>query len=277
MVKFLMDFFDVIFPLNIGPLTYRAPAGYPGPVTPGMLVQAEIKGSMHHGVIRGKSIHIPRGSVKEIHEVVLDRPLFTSPVMDLIQWMAEYYLASEGRVLKSMLPKELMKTAKPREGVSAFERSPLTDPVTLATDPQVVFALKESISRNEYRTYLLNVPSFSHEISYLLPTINHAKRCIILVPELSHIEEVSPYLRELAGRRLTILHGRLPRSQRQIAFERILSGDSDVVLGTRLAVFAPLKSPSLIAVLQEHNRSYKNLEGLRYHARDVAVMRGYLE
>jgi primosomal protein N' (replication factor Y) len=50
-----------------------------------------------------------------------------------------------------------------------------------------------------------------------------------------------------------------------------------MVLGTRLAILAPLRSPSLIAVLQEHNRSYKNLEGLRYHARDIAVMRGYLE
>ena len=277
MVQFLMDFFDVIFPLNIGPLTYKGPSGYPGSIMPGMLVQAEIKGSLHYGIIRGKNMHAPQGSIKEIHSVFQDRPIFTTSVMNLIEWMAEYYLVSEGLVLKSMLPKEMIKTTKSRERLSSFERSSVPVSGDLITDFDVVSTIEESISKKEYKTYLLNVPSLIHEISYLSVIIKKTRNIIILVPEVAHIEEVSPYLHELAGQRLTILHGRLPRAKRRTAFHRIISGESDVVLGTRLAVFAPLSSLSLIAVLQEHNRSYKNLEGLRYHARDIAVMRGYLE
>jgi len=272
-----MVFFDVIFPLNIGPLTYKGPAGYPGPIMPGMLVRAEIKGTMQYGVIRGRAVHIPKGSVKEIHAVLQDRPIFPSPIMNLMQWMSDYYLVSEGLVLKSVLPKDVFKATKSRERVFRSARSLASSVADLSTDPDVVSAIRETISRKEYKTYLLHVPSFMHELSYLSPIIRKARNCIILVPEVSHIEEVSPYLHELVGQRLTILHGRLPRRQRNNAFHRIISGDSDIVLGTRLAILAPLNSPSLIAVLQEHNRSYKNLEGLRYHARDIAVMRGYME
>ncbi|HXX81075.1 MAG TPA: primosomal protein N', partial [Thermodesulfovibrionales bacterium] len=229
------------------------------------------------GVIRGKAMHIPQGSVKEIHTVLQDRPIFTASMMNLIQWMADYYLVSEGLVLKSMLPKDLFKTAKSREPVSTRIPCAASDAAGLATDHNITATMQESISRMEYKTYLLHVPSFLHEISYLSLIARNARSSIVLVPEVSHIEEVAPYLYELAGQRLTILHGRLSSAQRRNAFHRIISGDSDVVLGTRLAVFSPLRSPSFIAVLQEHDRSYKNLEGLRYHARDTAVMRGYLE
>jgi primosomal protein N' (replication factor Y) len=277
MVQFLMDFFDVIFPLNIGPLTYKGQSGYHGSLMPGMLVQAEIKGSLHHGVVRGKAMHIPRGFVKEIHAVLQDRPIFTSSVMSLIHWMSEYYLVSEGLVLKSLLPKEILEPAKSREKVPAFVPAPVPTSAGLTADPGIAATIKEAISKKEYRTYLLHVPSLMHEISYLSAILTRTRNIIVLVPEVAHIEEVSPYLLELAGQRLTVLHGRLSHGQRRIAFRRIISGDSDVVLGTRIAVFAPLPSPSCIAVLQEHNRSYKSLEGLRYHARDIAVMRGYLE
>lgn len=277
MVQFFMDFFDVIFPLNIGTLTYKGPSGYPGSIMSGMLVQAEIKGSLHFGIIRGKAMHIPRGSVKEIHSVFQDRPIFTPSVMNLIQWMAEYYLVSEGLVLKSIFPKEILETTQSKKKVPTCGHRPEPAARDLRIDSGVVSTIKESISKKEYKTYLLTVPSLMHEISYLSLIIKKTGNIIILVPEVAHIEEVSAYLHELAGQRLTILHGRLPRAKRRIAFHRILSGDSDVVLGTRLAIFAPLSSLSLIAVLQEHNRSYKNLEGLRYHARDIAVMRGYLE
>ncbi len=93
----------------------------------------------------------------------------------------------------------------------------------------------------------------------------------------AHIELLLPALTESYGDRVAILHGKLSKGRRRGIINRILSGESDIILGTRIAVTAPLPSVSLIAVLQEQNQSFKNLEGVRYHARDVAVMRGYLE
>ena len=54
-------------------------------------------------------------------------------------------------------------------------------------------------------------------------------------------------------------------------------GNTDIVLGTRSAVFTPLKNPGLIIVDEEHDHSFKQMDGFRYHARDLAVMRASLE
>ncbi|MBA3060170.1 MAG: primosomal protein N', partial [Nitrospirae bacterium] len=103
------------------------------------------------------------------------------------------------------------------------------------------------------------------------------KSAIILVPEIVHIKQVASFIREISGERLCVLHSGLSKGQRSEAMEKIISGQCNVVLGTRMAVFAPLKNVSLISVMQEHSSSYRTEEGLRFSARDIAVMRGYLE
>lgn len=275
MVKSLMDFFDVVFPLNIGPLTYGWPSDR-GPIFPGMLVRAPVKKNVQHGIVLRRATSPPTRSIKEILDIVLDKPIISDSLLHLLKWMADYYLVTEGLALKSILPVaafEKTSSNKHKESFKSYKSSFIAHPV----DRTIVSIIRESIPKKEYETYLLQPPTLMHEISYILDIINGISNVVILVPEMAYIEEVSSALRELVGERLTILHGKLSRAQKRNAFQRIISGDSDIVLGTRLAVFAPLKSLSLMAVLQEQNRSYKNLEGLRYHGRDAAVMRGYIE
>ena len=76
---------------------------------------------------------------------------------------------------------------------------------------------------------------------------------------------------------LCLLHGEVSRGKRSAYIEGILSGRYDIVIGTRAALFAPLKKVSLIMVLNEHSQLYKIEEGFRYNIRDVAVMRGFIE
>jgi primosomal protein N' (replication factor Y) len=276
-VKSPMDLFDVVFPLNIGPLTYKRPSGYSGTLAPGMLVRAEVKRTLQHGVILSEAPSYTGHDVKEIVDVADDGPLYSGQLLKLLTWMADYYMAPEGLALKSMLPKEIFAKSRPiRCGEPAIggDNSPWTPP---AIDTDILSSVRASISRGQYRTYLLQVQSVRHEISFLLEAMKDTKNIIILAPEISIIEEVAEIIRDIAGERLVVLHGQLSSGRKRFAFAKILSGRADIVLGTRPAVFAPLKSLSLVAVLQEHNRAYKNLEGLRYHARDVAVMRGYLE
>lgn len=275
-----MDLFDVVFPLSIGPLTYRRPAGHKGPILPGTPVRAEIKRSMKYGIVLGKAAHCPAGPIKEIAEIVLDRPLINDPLLRLVKWMAEYYLVSEGVVLKAMpLMEYFEKPKRPRKSVREMEspESPPVVPQLPAAPPVLVSGFCESLAAKEYKTFLFHAPSFFHEIALLLDVMKGARNIIVLVPEMTHIEVLSPILKEVCKHRLAVLHGHLSGKRRKDAVDSILSGQADVVLGTRIAVCAPLHSVSLIAVLQEHNRAFKNLEGVRFHARDVAVMRGYLE
>lgn len=276
-VKSPMDLFDVVFPLNIGPLTYKRPSGHKGDLTPGMLVRAEVKRTLQYGIVLGETQGSTGYNVKEIAHIADNGPLYSKQLLKLLTWMADYYVSPAGVALKSMLPREILaKSRQLRHEEAAINKgNPSWEPC--ATDPAVLSPVRESISSGQYRSYLLHVPSVGHEISFLLEAIKGTRNIIILAPEISMVEEMSRVIRDVAGDRLAVLHGQLSGGRKRFAFQQILSGKADIVLGTRTAVFAPLKSLSLIAVLQEQNRAYKNLEGLRYHARDVAVMRGYLE
>ncbi len=193
--------------------------------------------------------------------------------------MAGYYLAPEGAVLKSMAFMDYFDIPK-RKRMKESESGGFKEGEGISGLPYIsretVSPVLDSLSRNEYGTYLVHAPTFRHEISSLLQIIKGIRNIIILVPEIAHVEALLPILEDFAQERLTVLHGRLSPGRRRNAIHRILSGDSDIVLGTRIAVFAPLPSVSLLSVVEEQNRAYKNLEGVRYHARDVAVMRGYL-
>ncbi len=116
-----------------------------------------------------------------------------------------------------------------------------------------------------------------YETAFISKILKLKKSAIILVPEIVHISHVLPFIKETAGERLCVLHSGLSKGQRSEAMEKIISGQCNVVLGTRVAVFAPLKNVSLISVMHEHSSSYRTEEGLRFNARDIAVMRGYLE
>src|ERR1051326_3060529 len=81
---------------------------------------------------------------------------------------------------------------------------------------------------------------------------------------------------EAFGDEVAILHSALSDDERAEQWHRIRRGEARVVVGTRSAVFAPLRDLALIVVDEEHDHSYKQEETPRYHARDVAVMRGKL-
>jgi primosomal protein N' (replication factor Y) len=99
---------------------------------------------------------------------------------------------------------------------------------------------------------------------------------LVLVPEIALTPQVAALFRGRFGAAVAIQHSGLSMGERHDQWHRIRRGDVDIVIGTRSAVFAPLARVGLIIVDEEHDASYKQEEIPRYHARDVAVMRGKL-
>ena len=97
---------------------------------------------------------------------------------------------------------------------------------------------------------------------------------LLLVPEIALTPQVAALFRARFGAGVAIQHSGLSDGERHDQWHRIRRGDVGVVIGTRSAVFAPLKSAGLIIVDEEHDTSYKQEETPRYHGRDVAIMRG---
>jgi primosomal protein N' (replication factor Y) len=281
MLKSIMEFIDVLFPVNLVPLTYKCPPHLIGRALPGMLVSAPLKNQTTKGIILGKPSKPQAKGIKTISDIHGESPLLEPPLLKLLDWMADYYIiANKGLVLKNMLPQETFKRVKPRlkqqSAVSSQQSAERLKGLN-EIDKNILSGINESVIKKEYKTFLLHAPSAAYEISFISKILETKKSAIILVPEIVHISHALPFIKETAGERLCVLHSGLSKGQRSEAVEKIISGQCNVVLGTRMAVFAPLKNVSFISVMQEHSSSYRTEEGLRFNARDVAVMRGYLE
>lgn len=97
---------------------------------------------------------------------------------------------------------------------------------------------------------------------------------LVLMPEINLTPQFLHHVTtRLDGAKVTALHSALNATERVERTLEATTGESDVVIGTRLAVFTPLPRLTLIIVDEEHDASFKQQEGLRYSARDVAVMR----
>ena len=99
---------------------------------------------------------------------------------------------------------------------------------------------------------------------------------LLLVPEINLTPQLERRVRAaLSGVTLALLHSGLADGERREHWQAAAAGEAKLVLGTRLAVFAPMPSLSLIVVDEEHDGSYKQQDNVRYHARDVAVWRAH--
>jgi len=99
------------------------------------------------------------------------------------------------------------------------------------------------------------------------------KRVLMLVPEIALTPQVAALFRQTFHDRVAIQHSGLSDGERHDQWQRIRRGEVDVVVGTRSAVFSPLRDVGLIIVDEEHDTSYKQEESPRYNGRDVALVR----
>ncbi|MGB5773709.1 MAG: DEAD/DEAH box helicase, partial [Sedimenticolaceae bacterium] len=99
------------------------------------------------------------------------------------------------------------------------------------------------------------------------------KGVLVLVPEISLTPQLLARFRERLGDTVRVLHSGLTESEREQTWQRMRLGLSHVLLGTRSAIFTPLADLGLVVVDEEHDPSFKQTEGFRYSARDLAVVR----
>lgn len=267
-----MTCYDIIFPLALGPLTYRCPEHLADSMEPGMIVTAPLRKRITQGIVLRKNDAPPDSRLKDLigpTGTVIGRPL-----LRLIPWMAEYYIASEGMVLKQTLPPELFeKTSMHRQRKKAEHSRPELPEVP----DSMLLPLFGALQEKKFSPILIHAHSVPQEYSVARAVVEKTENVIILVPEISQADLLYQTLSADSPGRICLLHSGLSKGRRTATIEGIIAGNHDIVIGTRHALFAPLKKVSCLMVLQEHSSFYKMEDGIKYHMRDVAVKRGFLE
>ncbi len=170
-----------------------------------------------------------------------------------------------------------------------IERSPILDQDFFPTkakklgeeQQQALDKIRTSLEKNALQVHLLHGVTGSGKTEVYLQAIDAAlksgKSVIWLVPEIALTSQMIERLKGRFQQPLAVLHHRLSQGERYDAWQQIRSGRTRIILGARSAIFSPTPLLGLIIVDEEHEPSYKQSDDSpKYHARDVAVMRGKL-
>ena len=140
-----------------------------------------------------------------------------------------------------------------------------------------VSALRALADTGEPRAALLYGVTGSGKTSIILSTIDYmlsqGKGVIVLLPEISLTPQMLHIFRGRYGRRVAVIHSGLSAGERWESYRRILAGDATVVVGTRSAVFSPVRNLGMIVMDEEQEHTYKSDMNPKYHARDIARFR----
>lgn len=158
--------------------------------------------------------------------------------------------------------------------------------ITTAMDDTIASTVGPSTTGTQPSTFLLHGVTGSGKTEVYLQAIDHAltqgKGAIVLVPEISltpqTVERFKARFSHGPNQTLVaVLHSHLSAGERHDEWHKIRQGRARIVIGARSAIFAPVEPLGLIIVDEEHEHTYKQEEAPRYHARDVAVVRGQRE
>ena len=144
-------------------------------------------------------------------------------------------------------------------------------------NPDQRAALDEIRSRPGFHASILDGVTGSGKtevyLNMIAETITAGRQVLVLVPEIGLTPQLVTRLRTRLGIEPALLHSGLSDLERLRAWRQARNGDAKLVLGTRSAVFTPMQDAGLVIVDEEHDHSFKQQEGLRYSARDLAIAR----
>lgn len=192
--------------------------------------------------------------------------------------------------INTLLNKDLIKLVYEEEYRYKVESFNSNKKITLSLEQEkVINTIKEDMDK--YNTYLLYGVTGSGKtevyVELVKECVRQGKQAIVLVPEIGLTEQIVSRFKiglekivigsNIEGERkvnIAVLHSGLSEGERYDEYRRIKEEDVDVVIGTRSAIFAPLKNIGIIVIDEEQSTSYKQDCNPRYHARDVAIWRG---
>ena len=317
----------------------------------GVRVRVSFGRRMLLGVVVGHRKKPPeKFKLKTIEEVLDQQAIFSTSLINLIDWTARYYHHPEGEVWNAAMPKVLRKGMErdhgmlevfysihhlPEDWALQLKRAPVQAAIIRKVLDNYKSLSKASLYKKQpnarsalqvliKKHWLLEeqkLPVFDHapptasprpltkdqlsalralstnmfafkcrvlegitgsgktEVYFSLidKSIESGRQSLVMVPEIALTDQLLSRFVERFGERVVHVHSAMSDAQRHRSWWQAANGAADIILCTRSGIFLEFKNLGLIIVDEEHDASFKQHEGLRYHARSVAIKRAQLE
>ncbi len=216
--------------------------------------------------------------LKAVETILRDMPPLPADWTELCRFCARYYQHPVGQVATFALPPMLRRGKLPKHRLVQPGKSDREAVGAKVLNLDQRLAIDAIAAAEGFETFLLHGVTGSGKTEVYLQAIasvlTTGGQALMMVPEIALTPQLEQRVSERFPAALVVsAHSGIADAARAKGFLAALDGRADIVLGTRLSVFMPLPRLKLIVVDEEHDGSFKQQEGLRYSARDVAVFR----
>ena len=262
----------------------------------GQLVEVPFGRSSLVGVVIKVSAH----SDFEIQKLKSINSLAPLPPLDpaalrLINFASQYYIHALGETIIPAIPqmwkkpdswekiiqKLIAAEEKKKKKVQLEQSEGFIEEADLNTEQKQALEKLRSRNAKEFRAILLQGQTGSGKTAVFLNWLSAAlddasAQVLLLVPEINLTPQLERRVRAyFPEKKMVVLHSGVTEKERGIAWHEAMTGKAQIILGTRLAALTPLPNLRAIVVDEEHDPSYKQQDGIRYSARDLAIWRAH--
>ena len=211
-------------------------------------------------------------NIKEKKDVSLSHNL-----VKFINWFSLYNLAPKGMVLKMCLGDESFFSKK-KETFNYITKT--KNNFILNEEQKNCLQEINNLGTKFSTTLLQGITGSGKTIVYfekIKENILKGRQSLVLLPEIFLTNQFNKRFEDYFGFKPAIWHSKITKKNKRIIWKNIINGEIKLVVGARSSLFLPFKNLGLIVVDEEHDSSYKQDEGIRYNARDMAISRASIE
>ncbi len=214
--------------------------------------------------------------IKNIIEI--NKFSFSKNLVEFINWFSLYNIVPKGMVLKMFLGDKSFLKKSPHK----FNDFKIIENKKFLLNKEQKNCLDKinSFGDKFNVTLLQGVTGSGKTIVYfekIKEKIKKNKQVLVLLPEIFLTNQFNERFKEYFGFQPALWHSKITKKNKRIIWQNILNGNLKLILGARSSLFLPFKNLGLIVVDEEHDSSYKQDEGIRYNARDMAISRASIE
>lgn len=227
----------------------------------GTLVEVPVGKRRLEGVVTGCSKDFPRESNFQLRPIarVLEKDFLTIEQLHLAEFISDYYLSPMGIVLKHFLPKRTQT-----RGSTVAQKTKQKKITTTPQQKKIISTISDS-SLDSFNKYFLHITNQSDKFSVLFSlmqeVVKNNKQVLYLLPELLQTPYFNAFIRHFfPASETVILHSKLGKGEFYKHWRDIKSGKIKIIIGTRIALFAPFNDLGFVVVDEAHDMNHKQWE-----------------